>query len=944
MSSNLNTLYLVDVSSFIFRAFYAVRDLRNHRGEPTNAIYGVATMLARLIEEAKPYYISIVYDSKGPSFRKLQYDAYKANRSAPPEDLRPQFDQIEKLIKEMGLHGIRQDGVEADDLIATLTKKWIEEDPSHKVVIATGDKDLMQLVTDRVQVWDTMKNIFFTPKEVEEKFLLPPSKVRDYLSLIGDSSDNIPGVPSIGPKGAVDLLKNRKDLFEVLEAAKRGEISGKKGEVLKEHEGLARLSYELVTLKEDVMIPFDVHSLKTPFSDGNVKVSDACISLLKDFGFNSLTKKWGESKSGSDEESASNRETNESSSKSVSDIEGSAQKPALEESSMSTIPPGVFIGVTTEAAFLELLSKIEKAGEFSFDLETTSLNPRKAELAGISIAVDSLTGYYIPVGHRGTHVDQLPEKWVLEKLRVLLENPKIKIIGQNLKYDLSVLREKGIIADGVGADTMVADYVLDPEGKHGLDFLAKKYFNYTMLSYEEVCGKGANAIPFDCVPVETAIRYSGEDAWMAYNLWKVMQPKILSEGLLQVFSEVDMPLVSVLTEMESNGVRINSDYLKILSKEFSEKLKEIDLEIQSLTGRTADRAINLNSPKQLSELLFNELKLPTQTKTKTGFSTDASVLAILAPLHPVPKLILEHREYSKLLGTYVDPLPALCDEKTGKIHAGFHQAVTATGRLSSADPNLQNIPVKTENGQKIRRAFIPSEGNVLVTADYSQIELRLLAEMSGDEELIRSFQNGEDVHRRTASEIFSISPESVSDSQRGIAKAINFGLMYGKTVFGLAQELGISRAEAKDSIEKYFTRYHGVKNYLEKVIEKAREDGAVFTLLKRKRVLRDIQSKNGMMRSAAERLAMNTPIQGTAADLMKCGMIRVSDFLKERGLKSKMIIQVHDEVVIDCVKEELEAVKSLLTEALEHAFEGKVEIQVPLKINIAVGDNWMDAE
>jgi DNA polymerase I len=944
-----NTLYLVDVSSFIFRAFYAVRELRNRRGEPTNAIYGVATMLARLIEEAKPEYISIVYDSKEPSFRKVQYDAYKANRSAPPEDLRPQFDQIEKMIGLMKLHSIRHSGVEADDLIATLTKQWIEADPAHEVIIVTGDKDLMQLVTSRVRAWDTMKGVLYSPKEVEEKFGVPPNKVRDYLSLVGDSSDNIPGVPSIGPKGAVDLLKDRASLAEVIEAAKRGEIPGKKGETLRAHEAEANLSYTLVTLKEDVQVPFSVSEMQSPFPEGKVRVEAACLSLLKDFDFHSLVAKWsggGASDVGTSGVTDPRASTGGADSGVTSETAraNTAESPAPGNFFAKTLAPGKFTGIFKEAELLELISRMEKAGEFSFDLETTSLNPRAAEIAGISIAVDREEGFYIPVGHRGSNLEQLPEKWVLEKLKGPLQDPKIKIIGQNLKYDLSVLYAKGIEVDGVGADTMVADYVLDPEGKHNLDTLARKYFDYTTLSFEEVCGKGKSQIPFDLVPIETAIRYSGEDAWITLNLWREMQPRILREGLMQIFAEVDMPLVKVLMEMEAEGVSIDVPYLKNLSHEFSGRIHQIDQEIQALTGRTADRAVNLNSPKQLAELLFNELKLPTQSKTKTGFSTDASVLETLAPLHPVPRLILEHRELAKLLGTYIDPLPLQRDEKTGRIHGGFHQAVTATGRLSSSDPNLQNIPVRTEKGQKIRRSFIPSPGNVFLSADYSQIELRLLAEMSGDPELVRSFKSGEDVHRRTASEIFGNSVDEVTEEQRGVAKAINFGLMYGKTAFGLAQELGISRSEAKDRIDRYFTRYRGVKNYLDTVIVNAAEKGSVGTLLGRKRVLRDIRSKNAMMRQAAERLAMNTPIQGTAADLMKCGMIRVQEGLKKLGGKAKMIIQVHDEVVIDCPKGEVAAVRAMLVDALEHAFAGKVEIQVPLKVNIAEGVNWMDLD
>ena len=942
---NANTLYLVDVSSFIFRAFFAVRELRNAKGEPTNAIYGVATMLARVIEEAKPEFISIVYDSKEePSFRHAQYDLYKANRSEAPADLVPQFDQIEELLAAMKFHSIRREGMEADDLIASLSKRWIAENPTHKVVIVTGDKDLMQLVTDRVEVWDTMKGVHFTPEKVTEKFGVAPPLVRDYLSMIGDSSDNIPGVPSIGPKGAVDLLKAYPSLQAVLAAAQKGDIPGKRGEVLRNNVAAAELSYLLVTLKDDVPFDFSIEEMRSPFPGGVVRVGERAIELLHGYDFRSLTVKWG----GGAPAAGAAPDASVAKARSAAPVTTSSPNGASSEKFAAPIAialaPGKFIGIHNEGDFIRLLESMERHGEFAVDLETTSLNPREAEIAGISIAVDRSEGFYIPIGHRGSLLPQLPEGYVLEKLAPFLASTKIKKIGQNLKYDLSVFREKGLHSDGIGADTMIADYVLDPEGKHGLDTLARKYFDYGMLTYEEVCGKGKNAIPFDLVPIDTAIRYSGEDAWMTLNLWRELQPRILREGLMQIFAEVDMPLVRVLMEMESAGVAIDVPYLADLSREFTQAIHEIDLKIQEITGRTGERALNLNSPKQLSELLFNELKLPTQTKTKTGFSTDASVLEILAPMHPVPKLILEHRELAKLLGTYIDPLPNLRDPKTGRIHGSFHQAVTATGRLSGSDPNLQNIPVRTLQGQKIRRAFIPSPGNVLVTADYSQVELRLLAEMSGDPELVRSFQAGEDVHRRTASEIFHVSVDAVTSQQRGVAKAINFGLMYGKSAFGLAAELGISRTEAKDYITRYFDRFRGVKNYLDTVIIEAGERGSVSTLLGRRRILRDIRSSNPAVRAGAERLAMNTPIQGTAADLMKCGMIRVQEGLKRLGGKARMIIQVHDEVVIDCPREEVGSVRSVVVEALEHAFDGFVKVSVPLSVNVEIGDNWMDLD
>ena len=551
---------------------------------------------------------------------------------------------------------------------------------------------------------------------------------------------------------------------------------------------------------------------------------------------------------------------------------------------------------------------------------------------GIAIAYDEAFGCYIPIGHREGR--QLSLEYVMGKLKPLLEDARYKKVGQNLKYDWSVLRALGYQPDGIGADTMVASYVIEPEGRHNLQMLASQYLGYGVVTYEEVCGKGKEQIGFDQVPIDKATRYSAEDAWVALKLWNVLRPKIQTEHLMPIYAEVDLPLVQVLSKMELQGVHIDVPYLEELSREFTRDLSLIEERIRAFTTGP----INLNSPKQLAQLLFEELKLPTQSKTKTGFSTDASVLEILAPLHEVPKLLLEYREISKLKGTYVDPLPLLKDPVSGKIHASFHQTGTATGRLSSSEPNLQNIPVRSERGLRIRRAFVPSPGNELLSADYSQIELRILAHMSGDEELTRSFLTDEDVHTRTASEIYNVMPALVDERQRNTAKAINFGLMYGKTAFGLSQELKISRKEAASTIERYFERYHGVKRYLDGAIAGARETGCVHTMLGRKRNLPDIRSHNGPLRANAERMAMNTPIQGTAADLMKLAMIALDEKLELGGFKARMIIQVHDEILLDCPKAELPAVRALVVREMENA----MKLAVPLRVNTASGDNWMD--
>jgi DNA polymerase I len=899
------TLYLVDISSFIFRAFFAIRPLTTRTGEPTNAVYGVATMMARLADEAHPSYLAVVYDSKEPSFRKEIFADYKANRSTPPEGLVPQFARVEELIRTFGMHSYRQPGVEADDLIATLTRKWCAASPKNRVVVVTSDKDLMQLVNDRVCVWDTMSQKIYGNDEVVEKFGVKPDQIRDYLGLVGDSSDNIPGVPSIGPKTASDLLKQFEDIDAIIEAAKAGKITGKKAEALSQNEDAARLSKELATVHEDLKIDLDVEKLRYSFH-----VSAECVDLLRSLDFHTLVQRWLPQTGG--------------------DISVAATPAVTGGRDMSN----AFRTVNTEKDFTALLEAMDKKKEFGFDLETTALNPNQANLVGVAICHDPSFGVYIPVGHRAAEVPQLPVSFVLDHLRPFLESPKYKKIGQNLKYDWRVLFKQGVRPDGIGADTMIGAYVLDPEGRHNLETLAAHYLDYNVTTYEQICGKGATQLTFDQISVDVATRYSAEDAWVAVQLWEQIRPRLQKEDLMRVFAEVDLPLVSVLARMENEGVCIDVPFLKSLSREFETDLARIEEQIHTFTKGP----VNLNSPKQLAQLLFEELKLPVQAKTKTGYSTDAKVLADLAHLHEVPRLLLEYREISKLKGTYVDPLPYLRDPITGRIHATFSQVVAATGRLSSSDPNLQNIPVKTERGRRIRRAFVPSEGRVFVAADYSQIELRLLAHMSGDKELVKSFRADEDVHSRTASEIYGVSPKQVTDRQRGIAKAINFGLMYGKTAFGLAQELKISRKEAQEVIDRYFERYSGVKHFLDQSVLQAKERGFACTELGRKRPLPDLASRNPAVRNNAERMAMNTPIQGTAADMMKVAMLEVDARLARGGYDSKLIIQVHDELVLDCPKSEVDDVSSLLIEGMESA----MKLSVPLKVNAASAENWQD--
>jgi len=914
-SSSYHTLYLIDISSFIFRAFYAIREMTSPDGVPVNAVYGVASMIGRLLDEADPAYLAVVYDSKEPSFRKELYEEYKANRSAAPEMLVPQFDLIEELVRCMGIPSFRQSGVEADDLIATLTKRWVAEDEKHRVVMVTGDKDLMALVTSKVQLWDTMKEMHYTPHEVEQKFGVTPSQVRDYLAMVGDSSDNIPGITGIGPKGAEALLREYGTLEGVIAAAKAGKVKGKKGEMIVEGEKLALLSQELATLKDDLSLQISTADAKFDFG-----VKPELLEFFKKHNLKSLYTKYS----------------------------ARAEHPPEARPPEAESPMGMplqswnprFETLNTIDGLKSLISEIRKRKIMAFDTETTSLDPKEAKLVGIAIGIDDQGAVYIPMGHELTlesTTSQLDEAEVLALLKPVLEDPSVRKVGQNLKYDLRVILNHGIRLRGVYADTMIAAYALDSSGRHNLDFLSKKYLNYDVLSYEDVAGKGASQVSFDQVSIETATRYSAEDAWCAFMLWKVLEPKLAQQHVEKLYHEVDLPMLEVVADMEEAGIKIDVPFLQKLETRFEKELHELEARVRSFSKNPT---LNLNSPKQLAAFLFDELGLPPQGKTKTGYSTDASVLDKLAslkgPSSEIPKLLLEYREVSKLKGTYVLPLQQLRSKKDSRVRTSFNLTGTATGRLSSSDPNLQNIPTRSKRGQLIREAFVADEGSVLMSADYSQIELRILAHLSGDENLMRSFQSSEDVHRRTASEIYHLDPSKVSDDQRAVAKAINFGLMYGKTAFGLAEELGITRTEAKDMITRYFNRYSRVKEFLDEQIASAHAHGYVTTLLGRKRALPEIKSANHAVRANAERMAMNSPIQGTASDLIKVAMVELHR--KLAGEKAKLLLQVHDELVLECPKADVEKIAKLVTETME----GALKLNVPLVVNVGTGANWAE--
>jgi DNA polymerase-1 len=886
-------LYIVDISSFIFRAYYSVRNLSTSSGMPTGAVFGVANMMLKLLDDYAPTHVAVAMDSRTPTFRKDLYPEYKANRPPPPDDLKVQFPLVEELIHGFDVAVLQKDGYEADDIIATIAK--VAEEAGLRTVIVSGDKDLMQLVGSDVTMLDTMKDKVWDTKAVEEKWGVPPSLLGDLLAIAGDSSDNIPGVPRVGPKTAAPLIMEYGGLESLLQ--NRENLKSKALiKRLTEHQESARLSSRLVALKQDVPIPTDLEAMRYRGLNG-----DKLGPVLEKFEFTKLRDRFM-----------------------------GAPEPRVPDKQRE------YRTVTDEEALIDIANTIRDQGLFAVDLETTSKHAVLAKIVGVALAWETDSAVYVPVAHREGPI--IPIEKVLGIIGPLLTDPEIGVVAQNIKYEDTIFRRYGIAIENVAFDPMLASYLIRVDGRrHSLDILSREILDRNMISYDEVTEKGRGfQLEFAAVSVENATEYAAEDAEVAFALTEKMRPLVEQAGAQSLLFDVEIPLARVLAKMELTGVAIDSSLLGEMSTSFGEKLSALEMKAH----RVAGHEFNLASPKQLQQVLFDECGLPPQKKTKTGYSTDSEVLETLAPMHELPAFLLEHRVLSKLKGTYLDALPKLVNPETGRIHTSFNQAVTATGRLSSSNPNLQNIPIRSERGRDIRNAFVAAPGCKLVSADYSQVELRVLAHLSGDEMLIDAFLNSEDVHARTARAIFGYGPEEeVPVEERGQAKAINFGVIYGKTEFSLAKELHIPRSEASRFIHEYFSLYAGVERFMEETIEKARNERGVTTLLGRRRELRDIDAKNHNVRKQAERMARNTPIQGTAADLIKIAMIRVDKQLDRKEMKSRMILTVHDELVFEVPETEIEDVIPLIRDEMESA----LTLDIPLVVDIGIGDNWAQA-
>jgi DNA polymerase-1 len=901
LPAHKKTLLLVDGSYYLFRAYYATQrqGLTNSRGEPTGAILTIINMLNRTLDETRPDYLAVVFDAKGKSFRHDAYPAYKANRPPAPDELVSQITPIHDLIRAQGIPLLIIDGVEADDVIATLA--LAAEQHGLDTVISSGDKDLAQIVSANIHLINTMDNSRLDPQGVREKFGVPPERMIDYLTLVGDSSDNVPGVPKVGPKTAAKWLADYGSLAGVIEHA--GSIPGKIGESLRASLDQLPRTRQLITLKTDVDLPVTPEDLAPGAPD-----KAELVDLYRRWEFRNLLAK----------------------------LESAAVEPA--KPAVINAPPRetAYATILTETQLDGWLDQLSRAELIAIDTETTSLDYMTAELVGMSFSVRPHEAAYIPLRHDYPGCpQQLNRDQVLHKIRALLESPATGKLGHNLKYDLSVLQNHGIRLRGIRHDTMLQSYVLDSAAtRHDMDTLAKKYLEYETIHYEDVAGKGVKQIPFSRVDIATATRYAAEDADVTLRLHQCLWPRLMENpGLKSIYEEIEMPLLEVLSRMERNGVLIDAAALRQQSLELAQEMRRVEAAAQTAAGQ----AFNLGSPKQIQSILYDKMQLPVLATTPKGQpSTDESVLQDLARNYELPGLILEYRGLSKLKSTYTDRLPQQINPRTGRVHASFHQAVASTGRLSSSDPNLQNIPIRTGTGRKIRRSFTAPPGCKILSADYSQIELRIMAHLSEDAGLLEAFKSNQDVHRQTAAEVFAVAPEAVSDDQRRAAKAINFGLIYGMSPFGLAKQLGIGRAEAKSYVDRYFTRYPGVKDFMDHIKQFAHENGYVETLFKRRLYLPDINSRNPARRQYAERTAINAPMQGTAADIIKQAMIVIDRRIAPISQGVRMILQVHDELVFEVTEDYMPEVLAQIRQDMERV----VRLKVPLVVEVGVGENW----
>ena len=922
-ASQAAPLILVDGSSYLYRAFHALPPLNNSKGQPTGAVKGVINMIRAMIKQYPDSPVAVVFDAKGKTFRDDMYPDYKANRPPMPDDLRSQIEPIHKIIEAMALPMLIIDGVEADDVIGTLAAQATEK--GMPVLVSTGDKDMAQLVNEHVTLVNTMTNTVMDVQGVSDKFGIPPELIIDYLALMGDKVDNIPGVPGVGEKTALALLQGLggldaiyDNLDKVADLGFRG--SKKMGDKLAAEKANAEMSYELATIKCDVDLDVRPEDLQHGEED-----KAALLELFTELEFKSWIAELSAAPEG----------------ESVVPAKKAAGKDKGEQvlATPKVTIAGEYETVLNQADWDKWLEQLKAADIFAFDTETTSLNYMQARVVGVSVAVEAGKAAYIPFDHRYLDApEQLSEEAVLGALKPLLEDESVKKVGQNLKYDRNVLLNHGITLKGIAHDTMLESYILDSvSSRHDMDSLALKHLDHKTIHFEEIAGKGAKQITFDQIPLEQAGPYAAEDADITLRLHETLWPQLEAQKEpASVYQDIELPLVTVLSTIERNGAFVSRELLATQSAELATKIKELEQKAYDIAGGP----FNLSSPKQLGEILFEKLEIPVKKKTPKGApSTAEEVLVDLAQDYELPAVIMQYRGLAKLKNTYTDKLPLLIDDNTGRVHTSYHQAVAATGRLSSSDPNLQNIPIKTAEGRRIRQAFVAQKGYKIFAADYSQIELRIMAHLSGDKGLITAFAEGRDIHRATAAEVFGVELDKVEDEQRRRAKAINFGLIYGMSAFGLAKQLQISRGEAQEYIDLYFERYPGVLRYMDETRSEAADKGYVETLFGRRLYLPEINARNGQRRQAAERTAINAPMQGTAADIIKRAMIDVHNWLEQEKPDARMIMQVHDELVLEVAEAELEAVSGKIEQIMANA----ASLDVPLEVGLGSGDNWDEA-